>query len=260
MKKLIISLLVFIPLQIVNGQDKIITIQHDTIFCRIVSVSATHIQYEQKGENQYMVGKFIPTEQVFEYYRGGSFPEIKPSYRANKRLNGPERRRSIGMNAGGSYLLASTTDAEKELIDMGMPKSDVTDYYRQFKRGWHFSGEIHYLLFEYFGLGVTYTLFTSSTQKEFKIPVPSVSGFQYLSLDIKEREYIHYAAPSVMFRQWLDKNRRLQLTETLSAGFVHYRDKMRMGSTNAIINALAKSNTWGTKADLSLCYYGFMPK
>ena len=43
MKKLIVGILMLISLQIVSGQDKIITIQQDTIFCRIVSVSSSHI-------------------------------------------------------------------------------------------------------------------------------------------------------------------------------------------------------------------------
>lgn len=69
MKKLIVGLLMFVPFQIVNGQDRIITVQKDTIHCRIVSISPNHIQYEQMEENGIPVGKFIPTEQVSEYFR-----------------------------------------------------------------------------------------------------------------------------------------------------------------------------------------------
>ena len=80
MKKIIFSFLIFLPLQIVSGQDKIITIQNDTILCRIVSVSSTHIQYEQKDENQNIVGKFIPTEEVLEYFRSAQSSEIASNY------------------------------------------------------------------------------------------------------------------------------------------------------------------------------------
>lgn len=51
MKKLIIGLFLLLPLQIVNGQDKIITIQQDTI---------SQIRDEQKEGNRDVVGKSIP--------------------------------------------------------------------------------------------------------------------------------------------------------------------------------------------------------
>ena len=76
MKKIIVGLLMFIPLQMASGQDKIITIQNDTIHCRILYVSPTHIQYEQKVENGYMIGKFIPTEQVSVYLRSPQSAEV----------------------------------------------------------------------------------------------------------------------------------------------------------------------------------------
>ena len=53
MKKLIIGLLILILPQIVRGQDQIITVQQDTIHCRIVTISSAH-QYEQKARNGYL--------------------------------------------------------------------------------------------------------------------------------------------------------------------------------------------------------------
>ena len=68
MKKFIFVLALAIPLQIATGQDRIITIWHDTIHCRILSVSENHIHYEQKVDG-YMVGRFMPTEQVLSPLR-----------------------------------------------------------------------------------------------------------------------------------------------------------------------------------------------
>ena len=69
MKKIIVGLVLLIPLELMRGQDKIITVLQDTIHCRITSISSTHIQYEQKVENLGYVGRFIPAEQVSEYLR-----------------------------------------------------------------------------------------------------------------------------------------------------------------------------------------------
>jgi len=96
MKKIIVGLLIFIPLQMVSGQDKIITIQQDTIHCRIVSISPTHIQYEQTAEDGYMVGKLIPTEQVSEYLRSSQSAEISLYDYADRQMPKPARKHYLG--------------------------------------------------------------------------------------------------------------------------------------------------------------------
>jgi hypothetical protein len=251
MKNWIIGLLLLIPLQFASGQDKIITIQQDTIFCRIVSVSPSVIHYEQKGENQQVVGKFIPTEQVLEYFRSSQSSEITPYYRINRRVPKPERPWVIGVQAGGSSLLASTDDDEREMINMGIPQSQARDYNRQLKHGGNLGCDIHYLLFESFGLGVKYSFFTSSAQNDFMIKINDYYP-EYVSLKMKDNQYIHYVGPSVIFQQWLDENHKFQLNEALSMGYVHYRDELRM---NPGQNALVESNTWGVNACLSAEYF-----
>jgi len=96
MKKIIVGLLMFIPLQIISGQDKIITIQQDTIHCRIISISPTHIQYEQTTENGYMAGKLIPTEQVSEYLRSPQSAEISLYDYTGSQTPKPVRKHYLG--------------------------------------------------------------------------------------------------------------------------------------------------------------------
>ena len=267
MKKLIVGILMLLPLQLVSGQDKIITIQQDTIFCRIVSISSTHIQYEQKVENQY-VGKFIPTEQVSSYLRSSQLAEISPYYQAVRQKPKPTHRWLIGVYAGGGSLLASTANDEKSMIEMGIPKSQAIDYNKKLKRGWSMNGDIHYLFSDNFGLGAKYSLFTSLVQKDFTMAINSMFP-EYVCVGMKEIQYIQYAGSSVIFRQWLDENHKFQLIETLSAGYVHYRDEIRMdpnqytflfyqntyGIPVAIYSILAESKTWGANASFSVNYF-----
>jgi len=231
MKNLVIGLLLFLPLQILTGQDKIITVQQDTILCRIISISSAHIQYEQKV-NGYMVGKFIPAEQVLEYYRIPQTSEPKPYDLASvQKIKSPkpkpERRWMMGVYPGRGTLLASTAKDEKEMIAMGIPKSQAVDYSKKLKHGWSLGGDIHYMFSDYFGLGVKYSLFTSSAKGDFTLKIDDYFP-QFMCMEINEKQYIHYAGPLVMFRQWLDENRKLQLSETLSAGYIHCRDELRM--------------------------------
>jgi hypothetical protein len=262
MNKLLVCFLLFLPVQIVTGQDKIITVQKDTIDCRIVSISPTHIHYEQK-KGQYAVGQFMPVEQVLEYFRSPQSQAIDPYYRAGKRSPKPPRPWLIGIQAGGSSLLASSANDEQEMIDFGISKSQAGDYSRQLKHGFHLNGDIHYLITNLVGVGVKYSFFTSSAQVDFKLKIDDYYPV-YSTMGVKEKQYINYAGPSILFQQYVDEKHKFQLSEMLSVGYVHYRDELRMnlpgylvssGYGNSSLSALVEGHTWGGTAGLSLDYY-----
>jgi hypothetical protein len=76
--RLITGFVLLLSFSYAKGQDRIITTQNDTVFCRILYVSATRIAYvlnKQTGENGKIEGKFIPREQMKEYYQGASSSE-----------------------------------------------------------------------------------------------------------------------------------------------------------------------------------------
>ena len=254
MKKLIFSLLLFLPLQIISGQDKIITIQQDTIHCRIVYVTPARIQYEQEAENGNMIGKFIPGEQVLEYYQNSQSVTLNPYYRTEKQKPNPLRHWMVGLQSGASFLIVSSDD-EYNLINRGMSQLQDEDFYKQLKRRWHLQGDIHYLLYDDFGLGVKYSFLTSSAQKDFVMKSNDDYLPSYVCVGIKEKQYIHYAGPSVIIRQWLGKDHQFLLNEVLSLGYVHYRDELRMDATFSFDNALLEGNTWGATFGISLEYF-----
>jgi len=254
MKKLMISLFIFLPLQIVSGQDKIITIQNDTIHCRVLYVTPARIQYEQKAENGFMIGKFIPTEQVLEYYQNPQPAEINPYNRPNRQALKPSRRWMVGLQSGASFLI-KTSESEYNLINRGMSQLQDEGFYKQLKRRWHLHADIYYLPYDYFGWGAKYSFLTSSAQKD--VVMKSNDNYlpSYLCVGMKERQYIHYAGPSVIFRQWLGKSHQLLLTEPLSIGYVHYRDELRMDAIFSSDNGLVEGNTWGATCGISLDYF-----
>ena len=267
MKKLTIGLLLLLPFQLASSQDRIITVRHDTIFCRIASISPTSIQYEQQGPSMQRITKFIPTNQVLEHSRNSQSPEVNSYYWPGSSTFEPEYYWVIGVQVGGASLLASSANDENALVNRGIPKSQAKDYYKQLKHGWSFNGDIHYLFSDYVGLGAKYSFFMSSAQKDFTVKIDDYYP-EYACMGMKEKQYIHYVGPSVIFQQWLDENRLIQLSEMLSAGYVHYRDELRMDPNQYIFptlpasetartnyNVLTKSDTWGATAGLSLEYY-----
>ncbi|MCL1937451.1 MAG: hypothetical protein FWF52_03525 [Candidatus Azobacteroides sp.] len=252
-KSLIALLLLLFSLQFLSGQDKIITIEQDTILCRIVAISPAYIHYEQKGENQQVIGKFIPTEQVLEFLRTTPSSETNPYlWIGDRQKIKPARPWLIGIQLGGASILTSSANDERAMINMNIPKSQASDYCKQLKQGWSFSGDIHYLLSNLFGVGARYSFFVSSAQQDFAIKANDYYP-EYMYLNIKEKQMIHYVGPSVIFQQWLDKNHKFQLNETLSAGYVHYRDEVRMMFPYP--NLLVEGNTWGANVGLSAEYY-----
>jgi hypothetical protein len=80
---------------------------------------------------------------------------------------------------------------------------------------------------------------------------------EYLSTEVDERIYIHYIGPSVVVRNYVDKKNKFQLMGAISAGYVHYRDEMRIGPVSVFgsnNNSLAEGITWGVTAGLCADY------
>ena len=270
-KIFIVCVLFSVPLQIVKGQDRIITVQQDTVHCRIVSVTSNHIHYEQM-EGRYAVGKFIPIEQVSTYFRSpqSSAPvSYKHGYR---QIQIPTYRWQAGVHFGRASFLSSTANDERSMIDMGIPKSQAKDYNRQLKHGWSINGDIHYMFTDFFGLGAKYSFFTSSVQKDMTINPYGLFNYnnipEFFSIGMREIQYIHHAGPSVIFRQRLSEKIKLYLAETLSIGYVHYRNEGRFdpnkytfvyqnmyGASVPIYNLLTEANTWGANVGLSAEYF-----
>jgi len=86
-KKLFIGFILLFAFTYAKSQDKIVTMQGDTIFCKIVSISLDFIKYEQRDYTQSPANYSIPMKQVQEYSLG---PRSKESAR-----NNPYRREQL---------------------------------------------------------------------------------------------------------------------------------------------------------------------
>jgi len=201
-------------------------------------------------------------DQVLEHARDALSLEIH----RNHRTSIPARHWLIGIYPGKADLLAPNTIDASSLTLIGIPKQLSKDFIHP-KHGWSLHGDVHYLFTDHIGLGVKYALFTSSAQQNIMLSTDEYSPPFYIppanypgtvNLGFEEKLFTHYAGLSVLFRQWLNSKHRLQVTETISAGYVHYRNEMRQAfqyPNNLIPNHLVKSNTWGAYAGLSMDYY-----
>ncbi|MDL2322379.1 hypothetical protein LJC52_00140 [Bacteroidales bacterium OttesenSCG-928-A17] len=227
-----------------NAQDKIITIKQDTIECRIISIGAEQISYEQETANGYIVGEIIPINQVKTYLR---LPQSSSSFFSQH----PNQPWIFRISSGGSTMPWLLEDTE-----------DASSYGRKIARGFHVNASSHYLFNPYFGMGVQYSFFQSKV--EGKYPVSDYSGsFIYSMLSEKDKQYVNYIGVSLISQQFLDKNKRFQLSEMLSGGMLFYRVESRSSllypSPDSYYtydsNSLITGHSFGATLGLSVEYY-----
>jgi hypothetical protein len=230
------------------AQDKIITTSGDTVVCRIVSISDSHIIYEQQSDDKSISGKTISLAEVSEYARTSDNP---PSITAKKAIL-PERPWLFSLSGGGSWMPWLLKNAEEDV-----PEDS------NFNQGFSLSASAHYLLRDYIGFGVQYSFFTSGYESDAPMMIESYLP-TYTNSYIKERQYVNYVGASVIFRQFLDRNHKLTLNETLGGGLLMYRAESQSTvfipmdyygyGGNMSQNALITRNSFGATAGISVEY------
>ena len=257
MKKLSLFLVLLLFASIVKAQDKIITLNNDTISCKILAVGGERISYEQENTDGYAVGKSIAVEQVKEYMRTPQpvISQITATGISQTRPSKPKHPWSIGISSGISHL--------PWMLD-NMDSYDMQDYYKDAKTGFHINVGAHYMISNFFGAGAEYSFFNSSYDG---ISQAMLNHFPtYTDYSEKLQQYINYIGASVIFQQHLGKERKIQISETLSGGRLFYRAEEQATMfapfylgltptyTQATANQLTTGSTWAGKVGLSVDY------
>ena len=208
MKKFLFLILVlFVVCRTLPAQDKIITASGDTILCRIVSVSDNRIIYEQPADKKQVSGRIIPLNEVAEYFRAPVTQSSGEIYISRT----PEHPWLLSLFVGGGHmpwLLENVAEEE-------------AGNYKNFNNGFVLNASAHYLITNNIGFGAQYPLFSSSRKSDSPTMISTFP--MYTASDTRERQYINYAGLSVIFRQFLDNNRKFSLSETLGGGLLLYR-------------------------------------
>lgn len=243
MKKQLLLVGFLLPVIVCIAQDKIITNQSDTIYCRILSVSPTYILYEQKLEGNRVAGRQIYMNQVAVYYR-----DSKPGKQRLK-IENPWVL-SIGVGVGHLPFLL-------ESVNM-----NTSDTYKRIETGVQTGISSHYLLNQSMGIGMQYSFLLSNLNGNFITEIdPQLPVFAYA--DLRETHYIHFAGPSLMFQQLVGAEKKFFLSETLSVGLLAYRGESQSaielpsGSQNSMViqNGLLEGVNVAANAGLTAGYY-----
>jgi hypothetical protein len=244
-----------------NGQDKIITVRNDTLECKIVSISPTHINYEQTV-NGYTAGKYIPVRDVLEYYMGAASQSAQYAGKTDSvRYVRPESQLFEPWQAevrfGGSYLTASNAVGKNNLIVAGMPEAEITKFYKRSRHGIHLGVSIRRLFSVSggnvgIGTGLKYRLSSFSSHLDVMIPQYS-SAYRFIE---DENIYVNFWGVSCYLQQWLGQKRRFRLAYEIAPGYVRMRDEVRFGEGRMIMlnNLLSKGGAPGVDAEITFSY------
>jgi hypothetical protein len=267
MNKKLLLLIAFALLAVcqVRAQDKIITIQGDTILCRILSISQTHIHYEQRN-GQVVVGKFIPIERVSEYLRSAEAVAYRDLPRNTVEIldKKPTSHKiwRAGLQFGGAYLLESTTEDETAMQQLGYTEKQASDYAKQYRNGIQFSADLHVMFDESMGFGMKYSFFHTSARTE-EIFLRG-SGFYdennhyydiptFYTFSASEDMYVNYVGLSIVLQQRFGHKQRFLLSGQASFGGAFFRTESRTNLTGG--NVLGTKTIPAATLDLSVDYY-----
>lgn len=235
-----------------KAQDKIISLNHDTIHCTILSISNERIRYEIKNIDGSVTGKFMPLSQVAEYLcthqlEDSGMRELKTP----KPASAPEKPWCLSLNLGKSTM--------PWYLDNFDASSGLPDYYNKLQAGFHIDANAHYMVTGHLGLGLAYSFFKSSAggtvQRQY-------ASSLFLTESEKYREFINYVGGSFLFQQHLDAKRKFMFSESLSAGVLFFRlenqitypNVTQSGYTDVSNNSLLTGQCFGAKLGLTAEY------
>lgn len=132
----------------------------------------------------------------------------------------------IGISGGAGYMFASTRDAERDLIRMGIDKHKVKDFYDNYKSGWQGDADIHIMVGSHVGVGAKYALFsTSAKMKNVSLGNYNGDGLHHFFGDFEDQLYINYIGPSCFGQYFINRRKTWKATAMISYGYVNYRSE-----------------------------------
>lgn len=272
MKRPLLTLLFLMALTATKAQDRIITIQNDTIECRIVSVGDARIIYEQASSEDYAVGKSMAISDVQHYYRSSQSDFKKGNDWLQTALQMPEHPYLFTLQGGLARSFTDYGTYKEMLIYNGIPASQASDYIEKLKNGFHINAGFHYLVFKNMGFGVDYSFFYSSSDKDFLINAYNDMNLPlFVTISQDEKIYTHFIGFSFLFQQFPGSKGKFKITETLSPGLASLRNETRSNQYNTYwhedgsyytpykqyydqFNAVTSGTAFGVKGGLSVEY------
>lgn len=219
MKKAILAVIFFLGfIPAVFSQDKIITINNDTIDCKINKVSRSTIYFDLNTLGVKSSGE-MRLNKVSGYFVAKKIsPEVQ-----KKTDSGSGNRFRFGISGGAGYLLGSTQNAEDQMVSQGFTFDQAESYYNDMKLGISANADLYLLIPPNYGAGIKYKFFFNSSSIEGFIDPQDGVHLYYTTY--REKIYVNFAGASFFYQQTIGSQRSLVLSSILSLGLTTYRDE-----------------------------------
>ena len=202
----------------VFSQDKIITINNDTIDCKINKVSRNTIYFDLNTLGVKSSGE-MPLNMV-----SGYIVAEKTSSEVQTNTNtGSDNRFRFGLSGGAGYLLGSTQNAEDQMVNQGFTFDQAESYYNDMKLGISASADIYLLIPPDYGVGIKYKFFYNSASTEGFIDPQDGVHLYYTTY--RENICVNFAGISFFYQQFIGSQKSLILNSSISLGLTTYRDE-----------------------------------
>jgi len=219
MKNILTAVMFFFGLiPAVYSQDKIITINNDTIDCKINKVSRNTIYFDLNTLGVKSSGE-MPLDMVSGYIVA---KETSPEVQAKTNTISGHRFR-FGLSGGAGYLLGSTQNAEEQMVSQGFTFDQAESYYNDMKLGITASADIYLLIPPDYGAGIKYKFFYNSASTEGFIDPQDGVHLYYTTY--RENIYVNFAGLSFFYQQFMGSQKSLVLNSSISLGLTTYRDE-----------------------------------
>jgi hypothetical protein len=246
-RNLLIALMLAGFVQVISGQDRIITINHDTIDCRITRIARDAVCFDIMTKGVKTSGQ-LPASEIYSYnIMPSSVQERGTRYTAGIATG----RLRLGLNGGSGYILSSTDDAENELIAMGVSGLKAEAYYRDLKTGFSGSADATWVFSFGYGAGIRYRFFNTAAVTEGSFDAGD--GINILFCDYRENIFTNYAGVSLFYQEPVGKKKQFSLYSSLSLGMAFYLNMLEFFTDNLVItgNAPGMDGTIGIECRLT---------
>jgi hypothetical protein len=226
----------------VSAQDRIITVSNDTIDCKINRVSPNAIHFTQfSGE--------VKTKSSIRRSDVKTWQISEPEGTQDESAGGAYQTEKwrIALNGGGGYRIASTKETRKNLENQGIPSSEIDAYLKQIKTGIKAAGQVHYMVWENYGLGIDYQFHYSSGSLHGTMDPGDAYTLIYGKFT--DEMYTNYVGLSLYFQQWIKP--KFKIYGQVSSGLTLFREESVIIYNPLLITGKA----YGGNTEIGLEYY-----
>ena len=239
------------------AQDKIITLKHDTIDCKIIELDNNQITFHITTKGILSKG-VLPRTKVLTYLlspeslnfmikqQKASDHEIekKLNREVNDSIYKNHPRFSFQIHTGYGYLSASSKAASDNLVGYGFDSSLANDYYKRFRNTILSGISFQYIPFEfkYYALSFGLSYMNQMNSSSISGTVDPGDGVHYYNGTLSEQVYINHYGLSIRHTFFFNKTKKTNIFLEGGSGFVTYRNELHFIYTPLLIKSIASGS------------------